>query len=261
MPFAERIKAVKTLDKLYTIIDLLEESGDMRLHEIAERLMLNKSTVYRFLSSLCEHGYLKKDEETSRYSLGLRFINIAAGIVDRLDLRRIAHPHLVDLEKMIGETIHLTVFDGKTVVYIDKVESAKPVVMYSKIGNIAPFYCTAVGKVILAYQSTEKVDELLNDGGLKKHTENTITRKDLLLKELARIKKGGFAVDNEEHEENICCIAAPLWHHDGKVAAAISISSVRSRMNLDTLLQYVPCIKEKSEVISRELGYKGNGGR
>jgi len=252
---------VKTLEKLYTIIDLLEEIGELRLHEIADSLRLNKSTVYRFLSSLLEHGYLKKDEETSRYSLGLRFINLAESIADRLDLRTIVHPHLVDLEKVAGETIHLTVFDGKTVVYIDKVERNKPVVMYSKIGNIAPIYCTAAGKAVLAYQSDEQIAELLEGTELKQYTENTITNKDLLLEELERIRKDGFAVDNEEYERNICCIASPIWHHNGKVNAAISISAVRSRKDLESLLQYRYYIKEKSEVISKELGYKGTGRR
>jgi DNA-binding IclR family transcriptional regulator len=202
------------------------------------------------------HGYVKKDEETSRYSLGLRFITIAEEIKDKLDLRKIAHPNLVEIGKKTGETIHLTIFDGKSVVYIDKVESNRPVRMYSKIGNIAPVYCTAVGKVILAFQNDQVIREILDNTVLRRHTDNTITNIDLLLKELDRIREDGFAVDNSEHEKDICCIASPIWHHDKTVNAAISISAVRSRFDLQGLLKYKDLLKQKCEGISRELGYK-----
>jgi IclR family KDG regulon transcriptional repressor len=247
---------VKTLDKFYKIVDLLAEHNGLRLQEIADSLGMNKSTVYRFLSSLLDHGYIKKDEDTSRYSLGLRFINIAEEIKDKLDLRKIVHPYLLEIGKLTGDTIHLTVFDGKSAVYIDKVESNRPVRMYSKIGNIAPIYCTAVGKAVLAFQSDQAIKDILNNTVLKRHTENTITNVDMLLKEMESIRSNGFAVDDGEHEKDICCIASPIRDHDKTVNAAISISAVKSRFDLQGLLRYKDFLREQCEKISRELGYR-----
>ncbi len=246
---------MKTLEKFFKIIELLEEHGELRLQDIAYSLNIDKSTIHRFIKTLLHFDYVRKDKDTSKYSLGLRFLNIATKIINKLDLRKIAHPYLVELKNLTGETIHLTLFDGKSVVYIDKVESEKPVIMYSKVGNIAPIYCTAVGKVILAFQSDKLKNEILNNIVLTPLTHNTITDKKLLIIELEKVRKDGFATDRAEHENEICCIAAPIWDHNKNVNAAMSITAVRSRMDIDELMRYKNSLIEKSKLISKELGF------
>jgi IclR family KDG regulon transcriptional repressor len=247
---------VKTLQRFFQIIELLEQKEGLRLQQIADRLNLDKSTVFRFLSSAREYGYVTKDDDTSKYSLGYRFLSIASQISGTLDVRKIAHPHLVELERLTGETIHLTIFDGENVVYIDKVESQRPVRMYSRIGNVAPVHCTAVGKAILAFQEDEQVDRILSTEGLRPYTPNTITDREELKRELGRVRVSGFAVDRREHESEICCVAAPVWDGRGAVDAAISISAVSSRTDLPELLRYTPVLKEKCCLISRALGHR-----
>ncbi len=246
---------MKTLVRFFSIINVLEETHEARLKEIAERLSLDRSTVYRFLSTGRKHGYIQKDEKTNRYRLGYRFLILSATISKRLDIRNIAHQHLVELEEYTGETIHLTTFDGKNVVYIDKIERERPVRMYSRIGNIAPMHCTAVGKAVLAYQPDADLEKIIDLDNLKRYTPNTIADKESLLRELKKIRETGYAVDRQEHEDEICCIASPIWNSSGSVHLAISISAISSRTKMKDLLAFVPVLKQKGMLISRSLGF------
>jgi IclR family transcriptional regulator, KDG regulon repressor len=246
---------VETLIRFFKIIDLLENSSELRLKDISDKLGIDKSTVYRFLKTLLKYNYVKMNPANKKYSLGLKFLNISTKIIDSIDIRNIAHPYLLELEKYTNETIHLTTFDGKRVVYIDKIESAKPIRMYSRIGNVAPISCTAAGKVILAFQKNEVINDIIKDLDFIPLTKNTITDKEEFLKILEDIRQDGYAVDNSEHEENICCIAAPIRDYSRNVRYAASISAIKSRMNLSKLVTFKDVLIEKSDMISKELGF------
>jgi len=249
---------MKTLDRFFKIIELLESDNNLKLQDISNMLNINKSTVYRFISVMLKYNLVKKNEENGKYSLGLRFLNIATKIIDSIDIREIAHPYLTELEKITGEAIHLTTFDGKNVVYIDKIESEKPIRMYSKIGNIAPMHCTAVGKVILTFQKKEKINEIIKKIKFIRYTKNTITDEKRLRNCLEETKKCGYAVDDSEYEEAICCIAAPIRDYSKRVNSAVSISAVVSRMNFSDLLSFKDVLLEKSSLISESLGFKAS---
>lgn len=246
---------VETLIRFFKIIDLLENSSELRLKDISDKLGIDKSTVHRFLKTLLKYNYVKMNPTNKKYSLGLKFLNISTKIIDSIDIRNIAHPHLVELEKYSNETIHLTTFDGKRVVYIDKIESARPIRMYSRIGNVAPINCTAAGKAILAFQKNEVIDDIIKNLDFIPLTKNTITDKEEFLKNLGKVRQDGYAVDNSEHEENICCIAAPIRDYSRKVRYAASISAIKSRMDLSKLITFKDILIEKSDMISKELGY------
>ncbi len=137
---------IETLIRFFKIIDLLENSSELRLKDIADKLDIDKSTIHRFLKTLLKYNFVKINPNNKKYSLGLKFLNIATKIIDSIDIRNIAHQYLLELEEYSNETIHLATFDGKRVVYIDKIESSKPIRMYSRIGNVASINCTAAGK-------------------------------------------------------------------------------------------------------------------
>ena len=246
---------MKTLDRFFKIIELLENDNNLRLQDISNILNINKSTIHRFLKVMLEHNLVKKNVENGKYSLGLRFLNIATKIIDSIDIREIAHPYLTELGKITGETIHLTTFDGKNVVYIDKVESEKPIRMYSKIGNIAPMYCTAAGKVILAFQEKEKINEIIKKIKFVRYTKNTITNEKELRNCLEEIRKRGYDIDDCEYEEGICCIATTIRDYSKRVNSAISISAVVLRMKLSKLLSFKDVLLEKGSLISEGLGF------
>lgn len=246
---------VETLIRFYRIIELLENSSELRLKDIADSLSIDKSTIHRFLKTLLKYNFVKINPSNKKYSLGLKFLNIATKIIDSIDIRNIAHPYLIELEEISNETIHLTTFDGKRVVYIDKIESIEPIRMYSRIGNIAPINCTAAGKVILAFQTKEVINSIIEDIDFIPLTKNTITDGEKLVQELEDVRKKGFAVDNFEHEKDICCIAAPVRDYGRKVRYAVSISAIRSRMDLSDLLSFKDILIEKANKISKNLGF------
>jgi len=245
----------QTLIRFFKIIDILENTSELRLKDIAERLGIDNSTIHRFLKTLLKYDYVKMNPDTKRYSLGIKFLNIATKIIDSIDIRNIAHKYLIELEEITNETIHLTSFDGKRVFYIDKIESSKQIRMYSRIGNIAPIYCTAAGKVILAFQRDDVINDIIEEINFIPLQKNTITDKEEFIRVLKDVRESGFAVDDSEHEKDICCIAAPIREHRKEVEYAISISAIKVRMELSDLIQFKDILMDKANIISRELGY------
>jgi DNA-binding IclR family transcriptional regulator len=246
---------VETLIRFFKIIDLLENSSELRLKDIAEKLNIDKSTIHRFLKTLLKYNFVRMNPSNKKYSLGLKFLNIATKIIDSIDIRNIAHPYLIDLEEYSNETIHLTTFDGKRVVYIDKIESIKPIRMYSRIGNVAPINCTAAGKAILAFQKQGVINNIIKDLDFIPVTKNTITDKKKFMENLEDVRNKGFAIDNSEHEENICCIAAPIRDYSREVKYAVSISAINTRMDLSELITFKDILIDKANMISKELGF------
>ncbi|OPL17509.1 MAG: hypothetical protein AVO38_00555 [delta proteobacterium ML8_D] len=246
---------VETLLRFFKIVELLEKSGELRLKDIADRLEIDKSTIHRFLKTLLKYNYIKMNPVSKKYSLGLKFLNIATGIIESIDVRNIAHPYLIELEEYTNETIHLTTFEGDRVVYIDKIESSKPIRMYSRIGNIAPIHCTAAGKVILAFQKNEVVERIVRELDFIPRTKNTITDREEFIKNLKDVRDRGFGIDNSENEESICCIAAPIRDYSRKVKYAVSISAIRTRMDLSKLVVFKDILIDKANIISKELGF------
>jgi DNA-binding IclR family transcriptional regulator len=246
---------MQTLQRMFSIINLLEEHGELRLQDFTHHLSMDKSTVYRFLSYLSDQKYVRRDDGTSFYRLGIRFVTIASHILKNIDTRSIAHPYLIELEKITREVIHLVYFDRNCAVYIDKVESDQPIQMSSYIGKTATLYSTAAGKVLLAFKELPERNRILKRLMLARRTENTITETSVLEKQLEKITIDGYAIDDGENEKGICCIAGPIRNQEEEVNAAISISAVSSRMPLDELLLYKDQLLEKCRSVSGELGY------
>ena len=250
---------MKSLDKVFSIIELLKKNKEMRLQEIADELDIYKSTVHRLISELCVYNYVERDNITKKYRLGLKFLDIASYVISNLDIREAAREGIEEINNITKETVHLAILlDGKAI-YIDKKESHHSIRMYSQIGKGAPLYCTGVGKAILAYQPPEILNNLLKTITFHKYTKSTIMSRKQLLTEIDEIKINGYALDNEEHEENIGCIAVPIRDYTKKVIASISITAILYRMKLLDLLKYKDIILEKSYEISKKLGYKENG--
>lgn len=248
---------MKSLDKVFKIIDLIKNKGGMRLKDISGSLNIYKSTAYRIVSELVSEGYIRKDSESKKYNLGLKFLEVSRHLIKDIDLAENAEESTDRLNKLTKETIHLAKLIGDQAIYINKRESQHNIRMYSQIGKNVPLHCTGVGKVIVAFQTTpRRRDKLIENIDFRKYTDNTITNKDAFLRELEKIKKEGFAVDREEHEENIICIAAPIRDYTGNVIASISITAISYRLNLDELLVHKDILIEECEKVSRKMGYK-----
>lgn len=254
-----RENVVKSVSRALDIIDIvMMKKQGMGVTEIANLMDINKSSVYRTLSTLVQYGYVEQDAETERYKLGYKFLEISSKLLESIDLRTEAQTYLKELEQETNEVIHLVVYDQGEVVYIEKLEGNQMLRMHSKVGKRAPMHCTSVGKAILANLPTSVVLRILEEKGMPVHTQHTIVDKDKFLVELETVKKRGFAYDLEENEPGITCIAAPIFDHLGHVHAAVSISGPTIRMTKERLQELEPLIIKKGRAISQRLGYEAN---
>ncbi|WP_042350309.1 IclR family transcriptional regulator [Bacillus massiliigorillae] len=252
----ERENMVKSVSRALDIITILSlKKGGLGVTEIANQIDINKSSVYRILSTLVQYGYVEQDADTGRYKLGYKFLEISSKLLESIDLRTEAQPFLKELENETNEVIHLVVYDQGEVVYIEKLEGNELLRMHSRVGKRAPMHCTSVGKTILANLPTNVVLSILETRGMPSHTKYSIVDKDELLQELAKVKECGFAYDLEENEYGITCIAAPIFDHAGQVIAAVSISGSTIRMKNERLAQLQPHIIAAGKQISTRLGY------
>ncbi|MCL5073793.1 MAG: IclR family transcriptional regulator [Actinobacteria bacterium] len=247
---------MKSLKNVFKIIELLRKNKEMRLQEIADELGMYKSMVHRIISDLNENGYVKRNNFTMKYSIGLKFLDISKEVIENLDVRQAAYDIVRELNKITKETIHMAMFLNNQAIYVDKVETEHPIRTFSQIGMRPSFYCTGVGKAIIAFQSPEIINQILDSITFIKFTKNTLTSKEKFLKEINKIQKDGYALDNEEHAEKIICIAAPIRDYTENVVASISITTVTYRMSIKDILKYKDLIINSAYMISKKLGCK-----
>jgi len=248
---------IKVLDKSLSILEtMLRQGSAMNMTEISEKLGLYPSTIHRILDTLKHWSYVEQDFHTQKYQLGLKALELGMAKLHQMDLVRETTPYLKELVKQCNETVHLGVLEEGEVLYLAKEESSQTIRMISYVGKRAPLHCTALGKVLLAYMSEKERKKILEDRGLPRLTEKTITDKRKLEKELGEVKEQNFALDREENEKDVCCIAAPIRNHQGEVIAAVSISSPIFRIDKNAQNNQKEALIETSEKISKRLGYK-----
>ena len=246
---------MQALDRVLSVVDLLQLRPELRLHEIAHELALPKSTAHRILGSLSERGFVQRDPSSHRFRLGPKFIELGMHVIENLDLSRTARSYVARLNDHTHETVHLATLVGDEVVYVDKRESQHAVRMYSFIGKRVPLYCTGAGKAILAFQDPSLRDHLIDQIEFLRYTPKTITSPDELREVLERIRKTGVAFDDEEHEKGIVCIAAPIRDYSNEVVASVSVRAVVSRVSLKDLAVYRGELLATTNDISLALGY------
>ncbi|MEW2348231.1 IclR family transcriptional regulator [Streptomyces sp. NPDC006684] len=240
----------QTVDRALSILPLLAE-GPADLGGVAERLDVHKSTALRLLRTLAEHGLVYRQHD-GRYRLGSRLFALAAQAVEHLDVRGIAHPHLVRLGETCGHTVHLAVHEEGEVVYLDKVDSRYPVRMYSRVGKTVPMTVAAVAKLILADLPEPERRAVAERLDYPRYTPRSTPDAAAYLKELARVREQGWATDLGGHEESINCVAAPVRGADGRVVAALSVSAPNVVVSADDLLSLLPLVRRTADAVSRE---------
>lgn len=220
----------RSVDRALAILRLfIVGEAEIGLSDISTRVGLHQSTVYRLLVTLASAGFVEQSAHTGRYRLGPTALSLGQAFLRHSDLRQIAESPLAELRDRSGETVHLASLVGPEVIYLEKLPGLHPIgLMSSRIGDRAPAYCTGLGKVLLAHEPEATVRESLR-GGLRAYTPATITRMDTLMAALARIRESGFAMDDEEHERGVVCVAAPVFD-SRKVVAAISVAGPADRI-------------------------------
>jgi len=255
----KRDKSNYIIQSVAHALDVLEEfKGDaieLGVTELSKKLKLHKNNIFRLLATLEARGYIEQNKSTENYRLGLKSLELGQTFIRQMGLLRQARSTLEELASRANETSYLAIMRSNDVIYLDVVEANQTVRVASRVGLRLPPFCTAVGKVLIASDSEEELRKKLPEH-LEKRTDKTITDAKVLIEHLKKVHKQGYALDDEEYEEGVRCIAAPVRDYTGNVVAAISISGPAMRMTdkkiVDDLVQ---AVREGGEEVSRRLGF------
>jgi IclR family transcriptional regulator, KDG regulon repressor len=248
---------VQSLERALTILNTLSDYPDgLTIAKLSKLVNLSKSTTHRLLATLVNMNYVAKNPENDRYKVGLQTLYVARSVLNNNNIATVAKPYLKQLCNDVNETVHLCLEDKGEIVYIDKLESNQTIRMYSRIGNRAPMYCTAVGKVLLSGMTPGRLEEIADATTFSPRTPRTITSTEELKDEVIKVQQQGYALDDIENEEGIRCIAAPIYSHEHRIVASFSISGPSNRVTMERVNnELIKKMKNCSQAISRALGY------
>lgn len=245
----------KSLDKALSILNLFNSTNKkLSITKISNLINANPSSLYPILRTLEKYGYLKRGED-KLYSLGLVFAQKGRLVLDNLSIQKEARAELETLRDITSRTVHFGTISANKLVYIDKAES-EGLKLYSTPGKTAPLHATGLGKAMLAHLPPDQREKILSDMNLTAHTKNTNTSKEELKGELREVRRQGFAVDDEEFEVGVKCVAAPINKHDGEVEAAISVTGLAAQMDGQSVREVAELVKKYAGKISANLGYE-----
>lgn len=246
--------AIQVIDRAATLLDLIaasEKSAPLKV--LAIDAGLHPSSAFRILASLCTHGYVERDE-AGRYRLGRKLLQLGGRVQAHVSLREDARPIMEALRDSLNETVNLTVRDGNEVVYVERAIASKRMMRVEQvIGSRAPLHVTAVGKLFLGEESDEGFESYAEDSGLPAFTPHTITSADALRAECRKSVEAQYAVDSEEAEPGVSCVAVPVRDHSGRIVAAISVSAPITRHEEG----WLPHLQQAGQELSSRLGYYG----
>ena len=241
---------IQSLARGLKILDILgQSSGGVSITELAEHLQVDKASASRLAATLARYGYVEKDEVTRRYQLGPQVVSLSRSVLTRLPLREAAKPFLRQLMEATGECAHLAVPAQGKALYIDQVESPATLRVNAQVGTMNPLHCTALGKALLAF------GQLPLPESLEAHTPKTITSKKLLRRHLDEVRQAGYAVDDEEFDPGVRCIAVPVFDFRGKVVGSIGISGPASRITPERLSALADQVVEAGQALSERMNF------
>ena len=243
----------KSLVKALQILELLEgDQEDFGISEIAEKMGLFKSNVHQILITFEKYGYVKKDPVNHRYSLSMRFLEIAHRISSRMTNQETIRMYLQEFTDEIGEICYFGVPAGSNVMYFSGGFPRPSLSAHSVLGMTAPLTCTGIGKAMLAHMPDEQVEAVL-EKPLEKYTDTTITDMDKLKEELKKIRSRGYSVDNMEHEYGVKCVAVPVFSQQGKLVGAVSITGPSLRFPASSYQKYAKKLSELASKIGQSM--------
>lgn len=257
---ARKEKSEYIIQAVSHALDLLEqfhgEVDELGVTELSKRLKLHKNNVFRLLATLESRGYIEQNKATENYRLGLKALELGQTFIKQMGLLRQAKPILENMRSACNETCYVVIFKDGHVVYLDMVETDMTVRVVTRVGSRLPAYCTASGKVHMAFMSEDEIDEILPEEEFKTFTATTIKNRKELRKELKEVAEQGYAVDLEELDLSVNCIAAPIRDYTRRIVGAISISGPTMRLSTERITsELVPLVLKSAEELSTRLGY------
>lgn len=238
------------------ILRLLAKDGEaLRLGKIASALDIDRTTAYRIVVTLEQAGFLERKPDTKEYKLGVGAFEVGSAYQRSTDLHSVARPIMVELSRQVQESVHWAILSGDKAVCIDRIESPRGLGTTSKIGRASALNAGSVGKVLLAFQNDEVQEGLLKNSTLNRFTEKTITSVEHMREEIAGIRTRGHCVSMGEGEEDMACIAAPIFNHARQIVAGLSVGGPIHRFaEEDFKIQTIAEVKRAARQISEKLG-------
>jgi len=248
---------IKSIEKCMAILDCLHTHKTLlTLEEITQTTGFKKTTCFRLLKTLRTLGIVELSPATKKYQYGPRLAAMGLSALKNMNLRQTALPILQQLRDATGETVNLTILSGTEILYVERIMSDYLVNVNVNIGDRLPVYCASMGKVILAYLSENRLEEILSSITFKRRTEKTIVSKSELLQELEQIRTNGFAVNDEELEIGLRAVAAPIFNYSGEAFAATNIAWTTARHpDRAAFSDFADKIVEAAKQISQLMGY------
>lgn len=252
-------EARSAVDKALKLLFLVAEmggDGSVRIGDLVKRAGMSRPTAHRHLNSLIAFRLVEQTCERGHYRLASGVLALGARMSNSLHLKERALPILRALGEATGLTVHLGVRDGNQLLYLEKIESKEPIRLASAVGQVSPLHTSGVGKSLLAYSGEDIIQRCLA-AGLVSRQPNSITTERTLRLEIERIRSLGYAIDDEENEESVRCVGAPVFGHENSVVASISIAGTTSQISRRDVASLGPKVREYADRISHDLGYHG----
>jgi DNA-binding IclR family transcriptional regulator len=231
-----------------------DDEYEIGISNLARRLALPKSTVHRLATTLVEAEFLEQNPETGGYRLGLALFDLGMLVRRKMNVVTEARPYLRALMERTGESVHLTILDHASVLYVNNIASPQAIRMQSNLGARVPAHCCSEGKALLAFEPAATVESVIA-AGLPARTPKTIVKPQRLREELAQVRGRGYALDDEELEIGLRAAAAPIRDHRGDVIAAVSIAGPVQRVSKNALQRFAAEAVATGRMISQRLGY------
>jgi DNA-binding IclR family transcriptional regulator len=246
--------AIQSVQRAAAILRCFTKTdSELSVTALSQELDLHKSTISRLLSTLKQEGFVEQNPETGKYRLGLGLVTLAGIVLDRIDVQQIAQPYMTVLAELTQETVNVVVLNGSDCMNIGGAASPRPIQYVGRIGRRTPVYCTAAGKLLLAYLSPEKRQDIL-PATFTRFTANTIVDRQTLEQALRSICEQGYAISLEEHREGLSAVAAPICDHTGQVCAALVISGPTYRIGPSEIESFLGPLRQTARDISSQLG-------
>ncbi len=249
---------IQSVVKIFSMLEILSDHEEgLSIKELSEKMTIHKSSVHRMASTLIHLGYLSQNPESLKYRINLKIISLGLKTLQSLDIVSIAKPYLKNLLAKTDQTITLGAIEHNQVVYVDKLlPKTSSFTINSHVGKSMPLYCAAVGKILLAHLSREKFEELWASYEFLQFTDSTIVEKEKMLSEIDKILEKGYAIDDEENQEGVMCIASPIFNYKGVVEHSVSISFPKVKFSYEKFDEHMQQVMQAGKDISKEIGYK-----
>ena len=246
--------SVQTLDRALSLLVTLAAADGLTLTALGERTGLAPSSLHRLLASLSAHGFVAADEVDQTWAIGVEAFRVGQAFLRRAKAVSVARPVMRDLMEETGETANLGLIEGGEVVFVAQVESAEPIRAFFRAGERRAAHASGIGKALIAEWPAERVVRLVRSRGLERYTANTLTGEAALMSALAEIRARGFAIDDEERNAGMRCIAAAIFDENGEAAAGLSISGPSARLDAARLAALGPRVAAAAARITAAIG-------